>query len=282
MNNKTAKIILLLTGLFVIGVIFREICKNTASPQKFTLLTTEAKSLDSSSLNTIERIRTRFSVSIGYQFGNLPKFVENPHGKIRYEEASFSQVERYVLLLKSELLIYPDDIIKKAKIEKIILCRNLSMNGNKEAGVAGYDHGTIYVDVEDGSDSPEYQKLNIHHEIFHMVDYQDDFEIYSDNAWESLNQNGFVYTNQRNREKINKNILDRYQQSFFSEEKGFLLSHSMTGVEEDKAVMYSFVVSYKNYIDTRAVGDEIIESKRDYIKTLAIKFSPNFIQLLGK
>ena len=107
-----------------------------------------------------------------FPYRTFPEKGVSPHGQITWEAADDFELEPYYPLLKSELLKYPKDIIHKSKIEKIILCKQLKLNGKEASGIAGFDHGTIYFDVMCGSYDSGYQRRTIHHEVFNMIDYR--------------------------------------------------------------------------------------------------------------
>ena len=123
--------------------------------------------------------------------------VRTYHGLILATNAEASQLDRYFSTFGQEFLIYPPSLFRQSRLKRIVLCRGLSFAGQGRAAVPDYEHDALYYDVVSGDYSRVYQRHAIHHEFFHVIDYKDDGEVYSDARWARLNPETFRYRARR-------------------------------------------------------------------------------------
>ena len=109
--------------------------------------------------------------------------VKTYHGSISAASAGAADIDDYCDLLIQEFMLYPLGVIQRSRLERIVLCRDLAFNGQQRAAVPDFEHSTLYLDVVRGTYDRNYQRHVIHHEFFHIIDYQDDGELYSDPRW---------------------------------------------------------------------------------------------------
>lgn len=183
---------------------------------------------------------------------------------------SEDSLDFYLPLFFREFSLYPVSTIRISGLKFIYLTESLIFSTDSysqyRAAVPDYTRDTmamIYCCKERGI---EYIKNVIHHEYFHFIDYMDDGIIYgSDPEWESLNKEVFIYgsggANNRDWMPLNPAI------------KGFLNYYSTTGIEEDKAEVFSFMMTQPALI--RNHPDEIILSKFKYILAMLESFDPD-------
>ena len=195
--------------------------------------------------------------------------VKTYHGLIRAANAEASTVARYCTILGTEFLLYPKDFVRRSQLKRIILCCGLSYDGQNRSAVPDLEHDTLYLDVVAGDYNPEYQRRTIHHEFFHIIDYQDDGQLYTDGQWTKLNSSTFHYGT--------GGVLmqDDPRSGVRWEEPGFLNKYSTSGVEEDKAELFAYMMTDYAVVEQRAVTDKVISKKMAAIKALLAKFSPD-------
>ncbi|MDO6394078.1 hypothetical protein Q4554_08240 [Leptospira santarosai] len=152
--------------------------------------------------------------------------------------------------LKRGIARYPRGYWIKAGVEKIILCRYLTLNGRNVGGFSAPDG--IYISVGDGERffgaysggsvvtffdglTVPYSDLRdstIHHELTHSIDRSQGLTFYSDPDWEGLNYPGFQYGNHN----IPQNT------SSLHHLPGFTSLYGTTNHLEDKATIGSDVM----------------------------------------
>jgi hypothetical protein len=178
-----------------------------------------------------------------------------------------------------ELCLYPSSYIRKSKIEEFVYIHNLNFvtpeYSQYRAACPEYNYScSMYYATKERS--IEYIRLVLHHELFHYVDYTDD-QTFEDLEWRKLNTPKFKYGNGGH--------LEREYKEKDSELKGFLNFYSTTGIEEDKAEIYQFLM-----LDpTSALNHEdiIIKKKANHLKMFLQKFDqigvgdPNYFDCLS-
>lgn len=178
-------------------------------------------------------------------------------------------LDLYLPLFFREFSLYPVSLIKASKLEKVYFVNSLTFSTNSysqyRASVPDYCHdvmGMVYCCKETSLD---YIRNVIHHEFFHFIDYIEDGKIYeSDPEWEGLNTPDFKYGN--------GGAMNREWKPLSSDVRGFLNFYSTTGIEEDKAEIFSHMMNFpEKVIDTQC---EILNAKFKNIKNLFQRFDP--------
>ncbi|MBI2900315.1 MAG: zinc ribbon domain-containing protein [Planctomycetes bacterium] len=166
-------------------------------------------------------------------------------------------VERFCKILARELARYPAEFWRKLRLERIVLCRQLKRSGTGYGGLSEYDSDTIHFEITEGWDVGRFMTSKVHHELFHFVDYRDDLTIEKDDAWEKLNPTGFKYD-------AAKGGFGGFDQT----QKGFINTYAQSGLCEDKAEIYAWLVAYPKGMEARGENDEVIRTKAARMKEL--------------
>ena len=215
---------------------------------------------------TLEALCRKFQIEIDTRPGKIYP-VETNFGKITGTNATRAAVDKYAAILAEELSKYPSAYLRKTKIKKIVLARNLKFAGQERAAVPDFQNNLLHLDVLQGNWNEIYQRTVIHHELFHVVDWRDDGKLYEDRDWKKLNPSKFRYG------KGGKNARGPDQWPLDSSLTGFLNKYSMSGVEEDKAEIYANLIVRPGTIRRRAQKDAVIASKITSMKKLLYAFS---------
>jgi hypothetical protein len=212
-----------------------------------------------------QSIESKYGVKlvVGHKFP-----VATLHGQIRALNAEKSQIDRYITILASEFLRYPPAFVAKSGLKRIILCRELNFMGQKRTAVPDFEHDSLYLDVVMGDYDSDYQRRVIHHEFFHMVDYKDDGELYSDKSWARFNPRDFQYGSG------GAQMQDDPHSGVRSKRQGFLNRYSTSGVEEDKAELFAYMMTDYDQIESLAASDPVIRKKLQAMKALLSNFCP--------
>ncbi len=192
--------------------------------------------------------------------------IKTTHGFIHGRTGSDDSVRTYASLLASEFSRYPKQLVQVSKLSKIVLCEELSFDGQRRNAVPDFEHHTLYLDTKRGDHDRTYQRKVLHHEFYHILDLIDDGELYVDKAWQALNVAEFRYgSGGRNaQDNANTSVLsDRFP--------GFLNHYSTTGVEEDKAELFANMLVDYQYVNRLAMRDPIMHKKVVAMKALLAK-----------
>lgn len=178
--------------------------------------------------------------------------------KVSGEQASQKTIDQFCALLAKELAKYPEDLLRKLQLERFVLCRAMTRDGVRYGGLSEYDSDTIHFEITDGWNLEHFMASKIHHELYHFMDYRDDLTTEKDDAWTALNERGFSY----DPKKPAYGGLDDTQ-------KGFLNTYAQTGVSEDKAEIFGYLVTCPKAVGARAGKDPIVAKKVARMKELA-------------
>ena len=212
-------------------------------------------------------IEDRFRLRVLWKDQVYP--VQSYYGAISASDADLYDVIDYCELLAEELKLYPPDLFRRCNLRQIVLCRDLVFDGGKRAALPDFEHRVLYLDVLRGRDDREYQRHVIHHELFHVIDEQDDRELYSDPRWSGLNAKTFQYGGGGATMQADGAYGD------LSDIPGFLTKYATTGVEEDKAEVFSYMMISYGVVQKRATTDRVIRAKFSEMKSLTARFSPD-------
>lgn len=196
--------------------------------------------------------------------------IRTTHGVIDGKSASREALANYEKLFCREFRVYPSSLVRAALLKRIVLCEALSFAEQQRNAIPDFERGVLYLDVKRGDHSQQYQRKVIHHEFFHLIDFQDDGNVYADAAWSTLNTKTFRYGNggRNAQENAETSVLtDLYP--------GFLNHYSTTGVEEDKAEMFANLIVVPTRVEKLATSDPVIRSKVVSMKRLLEEFCPD-------
>jgi hypothetical protein len=224
---------------------------------------------------TVEEWARKHDIEFHSEPGDLYP-LKTHYGPITGKAAPEKDVQRYKNLLLPELKKYPSGYVKKLKIKKIILAQDLKFDGQKRAAIPDFEHQYLHLDPKEGDYNKTYQQTVIHHEIFHIVDLLDDRELYDDAAWKKLNPADFKYGSG------GKNARGSDQWPLDDTLEGFLNKYSQSGVEEDKAEIYSNLIVRPKLVYARAEKDPILSKKVARMKELLKSFSPDIDETFWK
>ncbi len=176
-------------------------------------------------------------------------------GAINAKPPAAEPLARYALLLRQEFGLYPKSLIKRLRLKRVVLCERLAYEKQLRAAIPDFEGRTLYLDVSRGRHSESYQRLVIHHEFYHLIDYVDDGSVYRDRAWSGLNDPGFRYGAGG---AASQN--DPTQSQYISR-SGFLTRYSLTGVEEDKAEIFAHLMVNPSAVRQRLDKDVVLSRK---------------------
>jgi len=214
----------------------------------------------------LQRFTTKYQLSL-LQRPSFP--VKTRHGDINGSVVAASDIKVYARLFFPEWDLYPPALIKKIMLKSVAFCTDLSFAGQARTAIPDMENHVLYLDVKRGFYSNTYVRRTIHHELFHFIDFYDDWKLYQDDEWAALNPKGFTY------QSGGKNAQGSAQASLITDaHPGFFTTYSMSGVEEDKAEVFSVLIVLSAIAQAREKKDPIIAAKIARMKQLLVRFVP--------
>ena len=215
----------------------------------------------------LEKIANEYGITIETKI--VESSVPTRYGKIECKSADEKAIENYVPLFADEFQLYPKELVKNARVKRVVLCTDLAFAKQRRNAIPDWNNDTLYLEVVRGSKNPMYLRRVIHHEFFHMVDYWDDKNVYKDTDWAALNPSDFKYGTG------GRNAQDNRATGRLSEQyPGFLTHYSTTGVEEDKAEVFAHMIVQPEYVEKRAKENSVLRAKVARMKELLEDFCP--------
>ena len=187
--------------------------------------------------------------------------------KIESNPCENEDLDMFIPLFFLEFLIYPKSFIKNSKIKQIIFVHDIQFTtpfySQERAGCPEYQQTKSLI-LAAAERNFLYIRIVMHHEFFHYVDWIDD-NSYEDEVFEKLNEPNFKYGNggefEREWIKLDKGT------------KGFINHYSTTGLEEDRAEIYQYLIGDPD--EALNNKDEIVRKKVKRIQEFVNKFDPN-------
>jgi hypothetical protein len=171
-------------------------------------------------------------------------------------------------LLDAEFSVYPPEIIRSSRIERIVVCTSLRASGTELAGLAvmgPFVIDTLFIDMQRVTRNWSFARSAVHHEFYHAVDYVDDLDHYIDTEWFHLNVPGFKYSRQHCTGGVKA-----------TRRSGFLTNYSMVAVHEDKAELYCHLLTAYDLVMKRCATDKWLLMKVNRMKRLLKDFCPAY------
>ena len=208
-------------------------------------------------------------------------FVQHKDWWYKLEPVTENDINFYLPLLILELSLYPKNFFKKIKLKSLTLSNNIIFHCDNyesyRAGMPDYEEDTLSLIFSCKERSIKYIRNVIHHELFHYFYYNfvGPYED-KDDLWEIFNPKGFEYSMQ-SQVWSQKEILTGDYQDYDS----FVSYFSKTKLEEDKAEIFSYMVTSGNDIKDLLRREGVI-GKFLYIRQLMEKFDgKEFKQKMG-
>ncbi len=207
--------------------------------------------------------------SIAREFGieilEILTDTQSKSGNVTHSNTKAFQFQTACELLISELSIYSTSVIKVSKLKRIELGSNLRVHGSEAAGAFNAIDGVIYFSTQPLHDL-NYGRRAFHHELFHCIDYIDDFWKYLDPDWHRLNASDFSYSSTKYKNK-QLTVVHRL---------GFMTNYSMTEVREDKAELYAYMIVHYDAVMAASEQDVILGKKIVRMKELLAHLSKDY------
>jgi len=192
-----------------------------------------------------------------YAYGNI---LAGKNDNIQCNKFNFD-IKKFNLLIHS-LKKYDLNFLNEINANYIVLCENLKINNYLAAGFANSDVSTLIVDF---SINKEIIERVIHHEIFHMIQANQNTKLLNE-KWSNQNNHNFIY-------KQCSDCQLNYSTELSYENKGFLTEYSKFSISEDQAEIFSFWMSDTNILNLISKKDGILKNKINILKDFLSKIN---------
>lgn len=178
-----------------------------------------------------------------------------------------TELQHYLPLFAQELQKLPAELLTLSGLQTVAFVRQLQVATQPRAAVPDYNHEVLYYDISPKSDS--YLRHVVHHEFYHMLEQQlYGSAYYQDPEWLLLNPDGFAYG------KGGAATRDPQAAAFSHPAPGFINGYAMSGIEEDKAEIWTVIWANDSWQQVKAMfeQDAVLAAKlRLLIKQLQCK-----------
>lgn len=186
------------------------------------------------------------------------------HGVITAGPAEEGALAVATVLVVDELTRLPRELLRKSGLARVMLVTNLTEERRAIPSLPNYNRSLI-LDVDA---STVFLRRLLHHEVFHFIDLADDGEVLRDPAWERLNPPGFRYgAGGRAMREPSASALSR-------EYLGFATRYATSAIEEDKAELFSFLVTEPAALRAMAHEDPYLAAKIARLEESLAKLVP--------
>ncbi len=191
----------------------------------------------------------------------------------------------YLKLFKEEMKKYPPSFIPRTGLKGVVFVKKLFYKEIPAEGFYDYRQNLIFLDFLRSHGFPIAQRHNIHHELFHVIDYFANKKpsAWNDPAWSNFNDPDFHYGKQKFPPQ------SKMEMSFFDPTyPGFMSAYAMTAVGEDKAetfacfMMPSQIRILNRWIKTDAILRKKVEFIKDFIGGFCPEMNEEFWKKLAK
>lgn len=168
-----------------------------------------------------------------------------------------------------EFSLYPQMLVAKAGLRRIVLCEHLSYGAHDWPMFADYERSDIFMDLGCPMDGMWYVCAGIHHEFFHLIDHRMGRDLLDD-RWTTLNRKNFQYGTKSTRE------YEKYSALLPTEEyPGFMSLYSTSALPEDKAEVFANIIVDPIGVEKKTKKDLVLRAKVQRMKELMSEFCPN-------
>ncbi|HOY09977.1 MAG TPA: putative zinc-binding metallopeptidase [Candidatus Omnitrophota bacterium] len=215
------------------------------------------------------RIQDEFGIRIIYR--EVP---EEIHPAIVFsppEPQDDGALVKYLILLQEELRRYPECFYQKIRLEAIVLVKRQFYDSRPLEGLYQRNTRIIVFDFLRNQEHVIKQRLNVHHELYHMFESQNGLA-WRFRDWESMNVPGFAYhvpeTLQPGGNPVNY---------FAPPVQGFVTYYAMKNQAEDRAEIFAalMIASQRRVVLRWIKNDPVLREKVNILRAEVIGLCPD-------
>lgn len=207
-----------------------------------------------------------YDIELVADFETYP--VAESGGAIVARNAGPKNVDMVLYFLRKEFAKYPAEAIRASGVKRIVFCRDLKASGNRIAGVALENNGTIYMDSSTEVGDEAHRRRTLHHEFFHFIDYamHANRDILDNPAWTAANAPGTAYGSSDNGTPV---------PNWASHPApGFVSNYSRKAMPEDRAELFAAMMTNNLTVRLLLQKDSFLSAKLGVLKGELKAFCP--------
>ena len=220
----------------------------------------------------LSRIPKAITVISGIQvFANAWRYAgDQPDGFMAARMARGTRIDSYIPVLRAQLTHYPPGFLEATGLQAINLVSALKVGGAYRP-VAYTRSGVLPLDIAAGD--CVFRRRMLHHVIHHYLDQGLGFS--EDPEWEALNAAGVSYLPSTD---IQPGEHPDYSLGSWAEEvEGMVSRFALRSAAEDKAELFSFLMTDRDRVIERLGTDKTLAAKVDLLASrLALAADPSF------
>ncbi len=209
------------------------------------------------------------------QSGIVVRFAEGsfrqPRGSwsISGAEPSSEELTAYLPLFVQEWSLLPRPFVEPTRLRRIVIAADLACSGERRGAIPDFRARTLYYDARIAQHSPAYRRRTVHHEFFHFVDFADEGGLEWQEDWTDLNPPGFRYGRPRSLRG------DSDPGRLLRSVPGFLTEYSTYDIGEDKAELFSWMMTEGEVVARRCRNDARLAAKVRVLRAALRRFCPD-------
>ena len=173
--------------------------------------------------------------------------------------------------------LYPPALVRRMGLSRIDLVDGLEWGGERRGGLYDPETWTVFLDSSLWSRWEAFGRRGLHHELFHSIDGWTLRGAAGEEDWNELNPPAFRYAPEDKRLRWPLIALAPY-----AGETGFVTRYSMSAGAEDRAEVFSFLMSDPEYLEERMKEDRVLQRKvgalRQFLRRLCGEFDDGYWQ----
>ncbi len=185
---------------------------------------------------------------------DTPFTIPLAHGPLRGEPANDAARVRTERILVEELSRYDRRTLHDAHLARVVVTSHLRESEKPIPSLPNCNN-TMFIDASYSDDA--FVRRLVHHELFHFIDFADDGVVGHDESWGKLNGFDFAYLGS------GRDVRTPGAADISSGLPGFITRYATASLEEDKAELFSYMMTEPNIVKARAKDDPVLSAKVD-------------------
>jgi len=222
----------------------------------------------------VRRIEEEFGVKIIYR--QLPEGMNPAIIFSVPRPQDYKILANYLMMLREELRKYPECFYQKTGLDGIALVKRQFYDSRPLEGLYQRNTRIIVIDFLRNRGHGIKQRLNVHHELYHMLESQNGLA-WRFRDWENINRPGFSYQTQKNLQPGANPV-----NYFAPPVPGFVTYYAMESPAEDRAELFAALMidSQRRVVHRWLERDTVLRQKVHALRAAVIALCPEMAQRL--
>lgn len=190
------------------------------------------------------------------------------NGPLEGSALSADRARVALTVIHRELQRYSPAVLRAAGLRRIVLAADLRESGKLISSLPNVA-GSLLLD---GSVSEAFLARLVHHELFHFFDFADEGRLRENAAW--TEDNGLFCYGEGGR-----SVRGARASELSDEMPGFLTRYAMSAVEEDKAEVFSLLMTQPAEVRGRAERDGVVRAKVRRLAEKLTRVAPELVNV---